>query len=83
MLFSMTVIFSKLPLQFTGTNGIIHKLVYSNIYFPCSIRGPKSKGGGDFVNNYEVMYIVKPVERRLLKLLLLNLTTHQQITVVL
>lgn len=24
-------------------------------------RGPKSKGGGDFVNNYEVMYIVKPV----------------------
>lgn len=58
----MTVIFSKLPLQFTGTNGIIHKLVYSNIYFPAPIRGPKSKGGGDFVNNYEVMYIVKPVE---------------------
>ena len=25
-------------------------------------RGPKSKGGGDFVNAYEVMYIVKPVE---------------------
>nr|WP_264469153.1 30S ribosomal protein S6 [Phascolarctobacterium faecium] len=29
---------------------------------PAPIRGPKSKGGGDFVNNYEVMYIVKPVE---------------------
>lgn len=29
---------------------------------PAPTREPESKGGGDFVNNYEVMYIVKPVE---------------------
>ena len=42
--------------------GIIIKLVYILIYFFCSLWGPKSKGGGDFVKAYEVMYIVKPVE---------------------